>query len=67
MNSHPEVGGSSKKLQVELQKRFKRYTDLSDEKFEYIFLLATSLDPRYRLILNPVQLTAAKTQLYKEV
>ena len=67
MNSHPEVGPASMRLQTELKRRFKRYTDPSDEKFEYMFLLGTSLDPRYRLILNPIQLSAAKAQLYKEV
>ena len=67
MNAHPEVGTASKRLQSELKKPFKRYTDPSDDRYEYMFLLGTSLDPRYRLLLNPIQLSAAKTQLYKEV
>ena len=67
MNAHIEVGVASKRLQAELKKRFKKYTDPSDERHQCIFLLGTALDPRYRLLLNPVQLSATKTQLLKEV
>ena len=67
LNAHPEVGIAAKKLQSELQRRFKKYTDPNDERHECIFLLGTALDPRYRLLLNPLQLAAAKSQLLKEV
>ena len=69
MNAHMELGVASKRLQTELKKRFKKYTvtDPNDEKYQCIFLVGTALDPRYRLLLNPVQLSATKTQLLKEV
>lgn len=61
------MGIASKNLQSELKKRFKRYTDPSADQHEHIFILGTALDPRYRLLLNPVQMSAAKSQLLKEV
>ena len=67
MNAHTEVGVVSKRLQAELKKHFKKYTDPNDENYQCIFLLGTALDPCYRLLLNPVQLSAIKTQLLKEV
>ena len=61
------MGIASKKLQSELKKRFKRYTDPSADQHEHIFILGTALDPRYRLLLNPVQMSAAKSKFLKEV
>ena len=47
LNAHREVGVASKKLQSELKKRFKKYTDPSADQHEWIFILGTALDPRY--------------------
>ena len=54
-------------MQGELKRTFKKYTDPNDSNFEPIFLLAASLDPRYRLILNPAQTSVAKSQILKEI
>ena len=62
-----EVGAAAKALQRELKRRFKKFTDPSDCFSEHLFLLATSLDPRYRFILNSVQTSAAKAELMKEI
>lgn len=67
MSRNSEVGAAATELQSELKRRFRRYTDPNDSYFEHIFLLATALDPRYRLLLNPVQMSAAKDHLLKEI
>ena len=67
MNAHSDVGIASRRLQVELKKRFKKYTDPNAVNHQPIFLVGTALDPRYRLLLNPIQMSATKTQLLKEV
>ena len=67
MTQHLEVGAVATKLQSELKRRFRRYTDPNDSCFEHIFLLATALDPGYRLLLNAVQTYMAKSQLLKEI
>ena len=67
INNHSEVGVAARILQGELKRRFKKYTDPNDSNFEPIFLLAASLDPRYRLILNPAQTSVAKSQILKEI
>lgn len=67
MSRNSEVSAAATKLQSELKRRFRRYTDPNDINFEYIFLLATALDPWYRLLLNPVQTSAAKDHLLKEI
>lgn len=53
--------------QKELKRRCRKFTDPIDSVFEHLFLLATSLDPRYRLLLNAIQVSAAKTELLKEI
>ena len=67
INNHSEVSVAARILQGELKRRFKKYTDPNDSNFEPIFLLAASLDPRYRLILNPAQTSVAKSQILKEI
>ena len=62
INNHSEVSVAARILQGELKRRFKKYTDPNDSNFEPIFLLAASLDPRYRLILNPAQ-----TSVYSKI
>jgi len=41
-------------------------TEQNDSFSEHLFLLATSLDPRYRPTLNSLQTSAAKAELMKE-
>ncbi len=54
-------------MAVELKKRFKKYTDPANENHTPLFLMATALDPRYRLLLNPTQISCAKAAIMKEV
>ena len=69
MNKFPDkdLAKTSKALQTELKKRFKKYTDPSHENFEQLFIVGTALDPRYRFLLNPVQTSCAKSHLLSEV
>ena len=54
-------------LQRDLRRRFRKFTDPSSENHNLLFIVATLLDPRYRLALNPVLQAAAKKYLVKEV
>lgn len=48
MNRHSEVGAVATRLQSELKRRFRKYTDPNNSCFEHIFfLLATALVLRY--------------------
>ena len=67
MKSQPEVKEAARILQHELQKRFKKFTDPAEYEYNPLFAMATTLDPRYRVILNTLQLQSAKQQILKEV
>ena len=69
MKSQPEleVKEAARILQRELQKRFKKFTDPAAYEYNPLFTMATALDPRYRVILNTLQLQSAKQQILKEV
>ena len=67
MKTNPEVSEIARILQRELQRRFRRFTDPGDADFNPLFAVATTLDPRYRVILNSLQLQAAKQHILKEV
>lgn len=69
MKSQPEleVKEAARILQRELQKRFKKFTDPAAYEYNPLFAMATALDPRYRVILNTLQLQSAKQQILKEV
>jgi len=54
-------------FQSELKYRFRRCTDPGDPGHEPLFLVAALLDPRYKLLLNPVQMETAKNELLKEL
>ena len=54
-------------LLYELKKRFRKYTDPGDASHDPIFLMASALDLRYRLILNPTQLDRAKEAILQQV
>jgi len=48
-------------LRTELEDRFAYLTDPNHARFEPIYMVATALDPRYRLMLNDDQNSAATT------
>ena len=54
-------------LQSELKHRFRKCTDPSDPNHEPLFLIAAMLDPRYKILLNPIQTQAAKKELLIEL
>ena len=62
-----EVIYASNTLPFELKRRFRKFTDPGDAKHNALFLMATALDPRYRLLLNPTQTCSAKAAIQKEV
>ena len=63
MKEVSEMANVSRLLQSELKRRFRKYTDPSDPDHEPLCLMATMLDPRYRLLLNPIQMESTKRQL----
>ncbi len=65
--SVPELSHVAGILQSEHKRRFRKYTDPSDADHDPIFLLATMLDPRYKLILNRVQMDRAKEVLLQNL
>ena len=64
---NPEVSEAAQVLKREFKKRFKKFTDPGDDNHVPLFLLATALDPRYCLLLNPNQLSHAKKELLKRL
>ena len=54
-------------LERDLHRRFRKFTDPSSKTHNPFYILATLLDPHYRLALNPVLQAAAKKYLIKEV
>ena len=63
LQQNPDVGEATQVLLHELKKRSKKITDPGDSDHEPLFLVATALDPRYKLLLNPVQRDSAKKEL----
>ena len=63
LQQNSDVGEATQVLLHELKKRFKKITDPGDSDHEPLFLVATALDPRYKLLLNPVQRDSAKKEL----
>ena len=54
-------------LQRDLRRRFGKFTNPTSENHNTLFILATLLDPHYRLALNPVLQAAANKYLIKKV
>ena len=54
-------------MQLDLKRRFRKFTDPSDSQYNPLYITATALDPRYRLLLNPRQTESAKMHLLKEI
>ena len=48
---------------IELQRRFAKYIVVEFPGYDPTFAVATLVDPRYRLLLNPQQVESAKTEL----
>ena len=51
----------------DLRRRFKKFTDPNSVEHNPLFTVATLLDLRYRLALNPVMQASAKEHLLQEV
>ena len=64
LQQNADVGEATQVLLHELKKRFKKITDPGDSDHEPLFLVATALDPRYKL-LNSVQQDSAEKELLK--
>ena len=60
-----ELSGLASRLQSDLKRRFKKYTDPGDLDHESLFLVATMLDPRYKVLLNRTQAESAKANILK--
>ena len=55
-------------MQLDLKRRFRKFTDPSDSQYNPLYITATALDPRYRrLLLNSRQTESAKMHLLKEI
>ena len=67
LKENTDVAEAAEVLQKELKARFIKYTDPSDPNHESLFLIGTALDPRYRLLLNPLQVDSAKQELSKRL
>ena len=52
-------------LLTELKRRFRKFTDPTSLDHDPLFLAATALDPRYRVLLNPSQKESARKELLK--
>jgi len=61
--SNPGVSEAAELLLTEPKRRFRKYTDPGNLEHEPLFLVATALDPRYKLLLNAVQLGSANKEL----
>ena len=59
----PQVSTAASVLLTEFKCRFRNLTDPSHPDHDPLFLASTLLDPRYRLLLNPNQITSAKAHL----
>ena len=54
-------------LQKELTRRFEKVLQPSSDSFDPVYVTATFLDSRYRLLLTHQQIAAAKTHMIHEV
>ena len=52
-------------LLTELKCRFRKFTDPTSLDHDPLFLAATALDPRYRVLFNPSQKESARKELLK--
>ena len=54
-------------LQKELERRFEKVLQPSSASFDPIYLEATLLDPKYKIVLTHEQLEAVKGQVLRDV
>ena len=59
----PEIAAVATTLQSELNRRFKKYTDPADEAYEPMYIVSTILDPRYKPLINAVQVKSGQDEL----
>ena len=67
MKNIAELTDVAELLQKELKYRFVKYTAPATEGHDPIMLAATALDPKYKILLNPVQLESAKKVIIDKV
>ena len=67
MKKNTDMSEAATVLLSNLKERFRKYTDPSDPYHCPVYLAATCLDPRYKLLLNPTQLNSAKKEILKMV
>ena len=61
----PEITEVATTLQVELNRRFRKYTDPGDECYEPLYIVSTILDPRYKPLINVVQMRSGKDEILR--
>ena len=67
MKKVPDMSPAASLLLVNLKQRFKKFTDPHDADHSPLYLTATYLDPRYKMLLNPIQVTSARKEILKQV
>ena len=67
MKEKPGVRTLATVLQQELMRRFEKVLSPGCASFEPVYVEATLLDPRFKIVLNYEQLEAAKLQLLRDV
>ena len=63
MKSQRGLAGAVTILQTDLARRFDKFLSPETDDHDPTFLIATSLDPRYRLVLDEQQTASAKSEL----
>jgi hypothetical protein len=63
----PVVGNTSNVLLQELYRRFSKLLDFQDDDHNPVYVIATLLDPRYKMILDDNHTDYAKKELLKMV
>ena len=67
MKERPGPREIASTLHRELTRRFQKALDPRDAAFDPVYVKATFLDPRYRIVLSSTQVEAAKTDILREV
>lgn len=67
MKKKPGMSMASTKLLLELEHRFASYTDLANPDFNPVYIVTTSLDLRYRLVLSEAQRNKAKSEILNSI
>jgi len=67
MKGQRGLGGAVTLLRSELKRRFDKILNPKAPDYEPIFVLATALDPRYKVVLNTEQVASAKTEILRQL